>query len=713
MKIFKATIAFTLIFSMLMSNVSAAGKYINLNLKYDGKNHNYIAEEVKLVVDGKNLTNLTMPPIIMNGYTLVPAREVFENLGAEVNWVAATEQVYVKYGEDVVMLQIDSKKAYVDGKPMEMSVAPKIINDKTMIPLRFASESIGMEVGWNSQTRVATVSKPKAVTTTTTTKDTTTTTETTTEVTTAAPKITRSGSPTKMNGYMSDSYSKVNIQSVYKAKDCESMFFASANGAISSVKVGKMSGNNVAVDIENAANAVAAGKYIVDDEKVESIEISEQAGSTPVTRLLFNMKKAGNFSLYLSTDRKTLGISTGTNTISSIDIKKLAGGDKLTITGSSKPCVETVTSTTGDLITIDVMDAVLESGKGELDEGMVISGGVYYQYNTNTVRISVDLKEKAGFTTDIKGNSISLTISDSVDVGLWNVPESSVRYDAEKGLVLPGAAGIISPDKVTHNDNYNDLNYTLYMNGNFGGLLTNQTVEINDGRVKNAEIIVGSGITTIKFNENRIMAVNVTASGSDLYLKPVLPKEKYSKIIVLDAGHGGTDTGAGCAGVNEKDLTLAMLQKTKALFDNSDIKCYATRVADVKPTFNERTDLANEGDAFVSIHINSVDSNSTASGTETFCQYANNLGNGLTSYILADRVLDKLLLNLGTVDRGVKSNDLIVLRNSKVPATLIEIGFITNASDRAMMNSEDGQNKVAKAVFDAVTELFNEYAPVR
>lgn len=713
MKSFKAAVAFTLIFWVLATNVSAAGKYINLNLKYDGKNHNYVAEEVTLVVGGKTLTNLPMPPVIMNGYTLVPAREVFENLGAEVNWVAATEQVYVKYDGRVVMLQIDSKKAYVDGKAMEMSVAPKIINDKTMIPLRFASESIGMEVGWNSQTRIASVSKPAVTTATTTIATTVTTTETTTETTTSAPKITKSGSASKMNEYMSGTYGKVKINSVSKATDSNSMFFAVANGAISSVKVSKIADDKIAVDIENAENGVSAEKYIVDDDMVESIEVSQQAGGTPVTRLLFNMKKSGDFSLYLSSDRKTLGISTGINKISKIEIKKLAGGDKLTITGSSKPSIKAVTSTTGDLITIDVMDAVLENGKGELDEGMVVNGGVYHQYNSNTVRVSVDLKEKAGFTTDFKDKSVSLTISDSVDIGLWDSSQGGVRYDAEKGLVLPGAAGIISPDRVTHNDNYNALNYTLYMSGDFGGILESQTVEINDGRVKNAEIIVGSGITTVKFNENRIMAVNVTSSGSDLCLKPVLPKEKYSKIIVLDAGHGGDDVGAGCAGVVEKDLTLAMLKKTKALFDNSDIKCYATRVADVYPTFDDRTNLANEGDAFVSIHINSVENNTTASGTETFCQYANNLGNGLTSYIIAERICNKLVANLGTVDRGVKSNDLRVLRDSKVPATLIEIGFITNASDRAMMNSEAGQDKVARAVFDAVTELFDEYKPVR
>ena len=227
------------------------------------------------------------------------------------------------------------------------------------------------------------------------------------------------------------------------------------------------------------------------------------------------------------------------------------------------------------------------------------------------------------------------------------------------------------------------------------------------------EVTVASNQAVVKFNESRIMAMDVTVSGSDILIKPILPKQKYSKIIVLDAGHGGTDVGTTYGDLYEKDITLAILNKTKALFDASDIKCYATRTTDVYPSFDDRTNLANEGAAFVSIHINSAGTNTTASGTETYSLYPNNLGNGLTSYILAEKVLNNLLNNLGTVNRKVKSSDFKVLRDSDVPATLAEIGFITNAGDRAIISSEDGQNKAAHAIYDAVVELFNEYTPVR
>lgn len=706
MRYFKAVVALILIFALSAETVLAAGKYINMTLEYDDGSHNYSAEEVTLVVDGKTLSDLPMPPIIFNDYTLVPAREVFEALGAEVDWISDLYQVYVKYEDDVVMLQIDSTKAYVNGEAMEMSIAPKIINDKTMIPLRFASESIGMEVGWNSQTRVASVSKP-AVTTTTTT----TTTEAATETTTAAVNIVKSGSSANMSGYMSAEYDTVTVNSLTKASDSDSIFLAGADGEISSVTVTKLSAEKVAVDINNATNGLPSSLYNVSDNKVESIEVSGTAGTT---RLLFNMKSEGDFRLYLSSDRKTLGISVGTNSITSITMEKLVGGDKLTITGTTTPSVRTTTSVTGDLLTVDVTDAVLDIDNGSFDEGRIVSGGTYYQFNANTVRISIDLQDTAGYTTDTTGNSISITIAKGIETVQPSAPTTStLSYDAQKGLVLPGAAGIIDVSNIVHSDNYNQLNYVLTLKGDFSSLFTSNTFTVNDGNITTVEVTVASNQAVVKFNESRIMAMDVTVSGSDILIKPILPKQKYSKIIVLDAGHGGTDVGTTYGDLYEKDITLAILNKTKALFDASDIKCYATRTTDVYPSFDDRTNLANEGDAFVSIHINSAGTNTTASGTETYSLYPNNLGNGLTSYILAEKVLNNLLNNLGTVNRKVKSSDFKVLRDSDVPATLAEIGFITNAGDRAIISSEDGQNKAAHAIYDAVVELFNEYTPVR
>lgn len=113
---------------------------------------------------------------------------------------------------------------------------------------------------------------------------------------------------------------------------------------------------------------------------------------------------------------------------------------------------------------------------------------------------------------------------------------------------------------------------------------------------------------------------------------------------------------------------------------------------------------------FISVHINSANS-SDAHGTETYCQYANDLGNRLTSYRVAEEMLNQLLNKLETNNRNVKAGDLKVLRDSKIPASLIEVGFISNADDAKLINNNI--DEIGQAIYDGVINLFNEYHAIR
>lgn len=462
----------------------AANKYISLTLTYDYQNHNYNAEEVFVAVDNVKLTNLSMPPIILNNYTLVPAREVFENLGATVEWKKDIEQVYITYNNTLIIIPIDSTKAYVNGQPQTMDTAAKIINNKTMIPLRFVSTALGFEIKWNDKTRIANIIT-KAETTTITTTETTT-------------------------------------------------------------------------------------KYTVTE------------------------------------------ITTETTTYQAVQTT------------------------------------------------FVQNENIYYENDKLYIK-----------------NNGNIQLSD-----------------------------------ITEYDNYNDKNYTIEINRNLSNYINNITFNPNSDKIKSCTVTVGTDKTTISFNENKIIAVNLIENNNYICIETVLPKEKYNKIIVLDAGHGGEMPGAIGNDLIEKDLTLKIALSAQEKFDNnSSIKCYMTRTTDVNPSFDDRTSLANEvGDMFVSVHINSANS-PDAHGTETFCQYANDLGNGLTSYRVAEEMLNQLLNKLGTNNRNVKAGDLKVLRDSKIPASLIEVGFISNADDAKLMsNSID---EIGQAIYDGVINLFDKYPAVR
>lgn len=194
--------------------------------------------------------------------------------------------------------------------------------------------------------------------------------------------------------------------------------------------------------------------------------------------------------------------------------------------------------------------------------------------------------------------------------------------------------------------------------------------------------------------------------------KPEEPKPSNptnSNIIVLDAGHGGKDGGAGGnyqgADVYEKDLTLAITKKVQAILTNNGYTVKMTRDGDTYPELTERSDLANNlnAAAFVSIHINSVDNAPSASGTEVYYSSSNN-GDayGATSEQLANNILGEMISRMGTRNRGVKTAQHVVTRTSNMPAVLVEVGFITNEEELSKMINDEFQNKVAQGIAEGI-----------
>ena len=102
---------------------------------------------------------LDAEPYIEGDYTLIPVRFIGESLGAEVEWNDDLQQVTYKDDLNTVVLTIGSTTAYVNGKPVEMPTAPRIKNEKTMVPLRFISEQLGANVEWDDGSRSITIIK--------------------------------------------------------------------------------------------------------------------------------------------------------------------------------------------------------------------------------------------------------------------------------------------------------------------------------------------------------------------------------------------------------------------------------------------------------------------------------------------------------------------------------------------------------------------------
>jgi N-acetylmuramoyl-L-alanine amidase len=166
--------------------------------------------------------------------------------------------------------------------------------------------------------------------------------------------------------------------------------------------------------------------------------------------------------------------------------------------------------------------------------------------------------------------------------------------------------------------------------------------------------------------------------------------------IYIDPGHGGKDPGAiGVNGVHEADINLKVAKYLKVELERHGQEVRMSRETDVAKTLDERVNDANNwgADIFCSTHCNAF-SIASAKGTETLI-YAN----GGNAEKIAKKVHSNIVATLKTSDRGIRVRpELVVLRKTKAPAVLCELGFITNEDDCAKLVDASYQKKCAIAI---------------
>lgn len=127
-----------------------------MKLNYDGAVHNYTGPILKLKING-DMVETDVPPIILNNRSLVPARAIFEKLGANVDWNSDQKKVTISMADDTIEITINSYDAYINKKLFKLDVPAKIINARTMVPARFVSEGLGMEIDWVSSQNLVSI----------------------------------------------------------------------------------------------------------------------------------------------------------------------------------------------------------------------------------------------------------------------------------------------------------------------------------------------------------------------------------------------------------------------------------------------------------------------------------------------------------------------------------------------------------------------------
>lgn len=201
-----------------------------------------------------------------------------------------------------------------------------------------------------------------------------------------------------------------------------------------------------------------------------------------------------------------------------------------------------------------------------------------------------------------------------------------------------------------------------------------------------------------------------TSAGSPLQVEAA--SYTTGDVIVLDAGHGGYDTGSiSYDGVYEKDITLTITQKIGERLEKAGCTVVYTRTSDEVSWSNDNKDdlrtrvaIGEEAgaDYYISIHTNASEYGDGASGFEAYIDYEND-----TITAMAQSIEQKLMQLGYTQNRGLKStqdSSLYVIDSNPVPAMLLELGFITDSADAAYMCSEEGQNALAQSIAQGILE---------
>lgn len=172
-------------------------------------------------------------------------------------------------------------------------------------------------------------------------------------------------------------------------------------------------------------------------------------------------------------------------------------------------------------------------------------------------------------------------------------------------------------------------------------------------------------------------------------------------LVVLDAGHGGNDQGTSSGKILEKDINLQVVKLLEKELKKQNVHVLLTRDKDVRVELSERTELANEKEAvlFVSIHCNFCEDSKKVEGTEIYYLEGSESGRAL-----AEALSGKFDGEPKIVNRGTRTDNFKVLRETQMPAVLIELGYLSNPEEKKKLNEKDYQKLLVKYIAEMILE---------
>lgn len=658
--------------------------------------------QVAVLLDGQALES-QVPSFIHIDRTLVPLRFVAESYGAEVGWEQSTKTATVAYEDKEISLKIDSPIANLNGetKVLDKNSIPRLVafgggdDARTMVPLAFISEILGYEVGYDEDNKAPYINSKE------------------TEDPMEEPDKTPNSSITTITDIFVDTGSTGKNKVIIKSNDpiqYQSEILSKTNKLV--------------IDIENAVLNIKGtkdqpGSISVQDENFTKVEYSQYSKNPDTVRVVITMTDLLDYDIVPSKDGD-LSVVSFVNKINDFRITKMDDKDLILIEGNDPIEYKIMKLKNPERIVIDIMDASLSTGTyHEFDyqlgfiKGIRVSqfqGDNNYSSLDRIVRVVLDIRE---------GMSDPLVKIDNMDNNLVIYPEKSLWENMSYEVDGKDRELTISNTERTQYsvDNYPERKTLEIRVPSDASELDEGVVYIKDGLIEEIEVIKDNGDTVIQVKYNKSIVFNILSKAKDdniiLKINRNLDIKPSDRLIVIDPGHGGTDPGAtSITGKHEKDLNFSVSNKLSEGLEEKGYNILMTRDTDTFVGLYERAAIANNknADIFVSIHGNSFTGNSAINGVEVYYYPQNKSEIKIEEqYPLAKSIHDEIIKATGAGTRGVKTNSYVVVRETKMPAVLVETGFLSNPGEEQLLFTEEYQNKMVEGIIKGIESYFEMY----
>ena len=700
---------------------------------YSGKSYDVKNKKVIFSIEDIELNTAKLPGVYVGKTLMGPARSLFlsDSMEGSFTLSKSKKSATISFGDNNLILTLGSKNAELNGAQVKLEKAPDFIKlnfsnkNEVYIPMESICELFDIDI--ETSGNVSTLSLPdddEDVEDVGDDENSKPTPEPTPEPSNEAEQplqpfvanklpfswkskvnpATAFNAVQSLNGKNTSAGSSiadiVNL-SGNKADNFDTYTITSTEG-FSGIK-GNMANNQLTLSLDNVSSN-GSQSYTSNIRTVNYINTTYNAASNS-TNISFGLADGVvGYEMLLSKDGKSLNVKIYKNTITEIAGSYNKGVYTFTFTGLAPLSVnDNGSSDSNQNLAIPNIIDTIGSGSYVDNTGSALSLFSYFSNGIAGASLSVNKTSRLTYYTSQSGNTLTITFSQA------STPANVVGAT----IALPSG---LDTSEIEDEDNYFSGNFTITLPGDLRSHFNSKPIKYDANKVSNVNISLNdSGDTVLTFYTTKLYAYRLTVSKSQIKVAIDRAKNLYSKVVVIDPGHGGHDDGTTSQNkiYKEKNVVLSIgYTYFRNYLNDEDLKVYWTRKGDTYPTLYERAAFPKKVDAdiFISVHMNSFPK-ATPKGTEVFYSTRNNIlqPNGLSSYTMASMFLKNITSTFSTFNRGVKTAAYVVTNMNTVPAVLLEYGFLSNEDDLAKFSKLENQDKAAEVLYDTIEEIFDNY----